>query len=87
MHPSTRLILHVGSQSDRNLDVESNVLVDCERTTRPIFDGKPTLKAQFKDRIWQNEVRYRSRLLRIQQTPPPFRDFRIVVMRKPRVIK
>ncbi|KAL6727599.1 hypothetical protein Aduo_009462 [Ancylostoma duodenale] len=40
-----------------------------------------------RDRIWQNEVRYRSRLLRIQQTPPPFRDFRIVVMRKPRIIK
>nr|CDJ88313.1 unnamed protein product [Haemonchus contortus] len=36
-----------------------------------------------RDRIWQNEVRRRSRLLRIQRTPPPrFRDFRIVVLRK-----
>ncbi|CAJ0600081.1 unnamed protein product [Cylicocyclus nassatus] len=40
-----------------------------------------------RDRIWQNEVRYRSRLLRLQQTPPPFRDFRIVVMRKARNVK
>ncbi|KAK6042087.1 hypothetical protein COOONC_20407 [Cooperia oncophora] len=35
-----------------------------------------------RDRIWQNEVRRRSRLLRIQQSPPRFRDFRIVVLRK-----
>ncbi|KAJ1347786.1 hypothetical protein KIN20_002943 [Parelaphostrongylus tenuis] len=40
-----------------------------------------------RDRIWQNELRIRSHLLRVQQNSPPFRDFRIVLIRRSRARK
>ncbi|ETN79719.1 hypothetical protein NECAME_02542 [Necator americanus] len=66
--------------TDERVDVDTYV----KRHEKLEKEEKQLLR---RDRIWQNEVRYRSRLLGIQQTPPPLRDFRIVVMRKARIIK
>ncbi|KJH50243.1 hypothetical protein DICVIV_03607 [Dictyocaulus viviparus] len=40
-----------------------------------------------RDRIWQNELRLRAHLLRVQKNSPSFRDFRIVVVRRSRRMK
>ncbi|KAK6029646.1 hypothetical protein OSTOST_04241 [Ostertagia ostertagi] len=79
--PEVRMVGHLTALrcqprlSDEPVDLE----VYAKRHEKLEKEEKQILR---RDRIWQNEVRRRSRLLRIQQTPPRFRDFRIVVLRK-----
>ncbi|VDL65972.1 unnamed protein product [Nippostrongylus brasiliensis] len=61
--------------SDERVDTEAYIKrhEKCEKEEKQILR---------RDRIWQNEIRRRSRLLRIEQAPPRHRDFRIVLLRK-----
>ncbi|KAK5979708.1 hypothetical protein GCK32_016938 [Trichostrongylus colubriformis] len=79
--PEVRMVGHLTALrcqprlTDERVDIEIYV----KRHEKLEKEEKQILR---RDRIWQNEIRRRSRLLRIQQTPPRFRDFRIVVLRK-----